>query len=81
MKFSGEKLKAQRVAKKLDQHALAELGRRRGAGITQSQISRYENGHGEPSGRNALALAAALDVGVNDLYDAEVEAPFPAEAA
>lgn len=67
MKFDGDRLRTLRARKHLDQHALAERARQHGVGITQSQISRYENGH-EPSGRNALALASALEVDVNELY-------------
>lgn len=68
MRFDGEKLKALRVSRRWDQHKLAEAAREHGrVGITQSQISRYENGQ-EPSGRNALALAGALNVEVRDLY-------------
>lgn len=67
VKFDGKQLKALRVSRKWDQHRLAEAARAFPSGITQSQISRYENGQ-EPSGRNALALAAALGVEVRDLY-------------
>jgi transcriptional regulator with XRE-family HTH domain len=67
VRFDGQRLKALRTARKWDQHRLAETARRHGVGITQSQVSRYENGQ-EPSGRNALALAAALEVDVADFY-------------
>jgi transcriptional regulator with XRE-family HTH domain len=60
-------LKTLRVSRKWDQHRLAEAARAFPSGITQSQISRYENGQ-EPSGRNALALAKALGVSVESLY-------------
>lgn len=68
MRFSGDTLKRLRLERRWDQHRLAEAARSHGVGITQSQISRYENDH-EPSGRNALALASALGVRVEDLYD------------
>lgn len=67
MNFDGARLKQLRVGRKWDQHRLAEAARSHGVGITQSQISRYENGQ-EPSGRNLLALASALDVDASDLY-------------
>lgn len=67
MRFNGRKLKALRGSRKWDQHTLAEAARKHATGVTQSQISRYENGQ-EPSGRNALALASALGVDVRDLY-------------
>jgi transcriptional regulator with XRE-family HTH domain len=72
MKFNGSKLKVLREARKWDQHRLAEAARSYGTGITQSQISRYENGK-EPSGRNAVALAAALDTTVADLYTDDID--------
>jgi transcriptional regulator with XRE-family HTH domain len=84
VRFDGEQLKSLRLGRRLDQHALAERARQSGVGVTQSQISRYENGH-EPSGRNALALASALGVDVTDLYrdsrnggedDEEADAPL-----
>lgn len=68
VRFDGEKLKALRDSRKWDQHRAAEAARSYGVGITQSQISRYENGIQEPTGRNALALAAAFDVDVRELY-------------
>lgn len=61
-------MKALREGRKWDQHRLAEAARAQGVGVTQSQISRYENGK-EPNGRNALALASALGVDVRDLYE------------
>lgn len=67
MRFDGDKLKALRDARKWDQHRLAEAARSHGAGITQSTISRYEHGQ-EPSGRNIVALAAALEVDPRELY-------------
>lgn len=67
VRFDGERLKTLRVSRKWDQHRLAEAARAFPSGITQSQISRYENGQ-EPSGRNALALAKALGVSVESLY-------------
>lgn len=72
VRFAGEKLKALRGSRKWDQHKLAEAARSHGVGINQSQISRYENGQ-EPSGRNALALAAALGVDVRELYGDDPE--------
>lgn len=67
MRFDGGKLRALRTAKKWDQHRLAEAARQHQTGITQGAISKYENGM-EPNGRNALALALALDVEVNELF-------------
>lgn len=67
MRFDGTRLKALRTAKKWDQHRLAEAARAHGVGITQSQVSRYENGQ-EPSARNALALASALTVDVREFF-------------
>lgn len=67
VRFDGGQLKRLRLERKWDQHRLAEAARAHGVGITQSQISRYENDH-EPSGRNALALATALGVDVRELY-------------
>lgn len=85
MNFDGARLKALRTSRKWDQHKLAEAARAHGVGITQSQISRYENGQ-EPSGRNLLALASALDVEATELYggdeDEEVSSlPVGAEQA
>lgn len=73
MQFDGAALKALRASRKWDQHRLAEAARAHGVGITQSQVSRYENGQ-EPSGRNALALASALEVDVRELYGADEQA-------
>lgn len=73
MNFDGAHLKQLRLGRRWDQHQLAERARRFGVGITQSQISRYENGH-EPAGRNALALANALEVRVEDLYKRDAAA-------
>ena len=67
VRFDGRKLKALRGSRSWDQHKLADAARTHGVGITQSQVSRYENGQ-EPGGRNALALAKALDVKVEELY-------------
>lgn len=79
MRFDGEKLKALRSSRRWDQHRAAEECRRHGVGITQSQISRYENGQ-EPSGRNTLALAAAFGVEPRDLYSADAEEEEPVMA-
>lgn len=68
MKFDGEKLRKLRTDRKWDQHRLAEAARAHGVGITQSQISRYENGQ-EPSGRNLVAVAQALGVEPRELLD------------
>lgn len=67
MRFAGTKLKQLRDERKWDQHTLAEKARAHGVGITQASVSRYENGK-EPSGLNALAMARALNVDVNELY-------------
>lgn len=79
VRFDGVKLRELRRGRKWDQHRLAEEARKRATGITQSQISRYENGQ-EPSGRNAVALASALGVTVESLYasgDADDEESDP----
>lgn len=67
VRFDGDRLRALRTARKWDQHRLAEAARTHGVGITQSQVSRYENGQ-EPAARNAMALAAALQVDVADFF-------------
>lgn len=82
VRFDGGKLKELRSDRKWDQHRLAEAARSHGVGITQSQVSRYENGQ-EPSGRNVMALAAALGIEVKDLYgepDAEAASMTAATA-
>lgn len=76
VRFDGEKLRELRLARKWGQHELAEQARRYCTGITQASISRYENGM-EPSGRNALALARALGVGVTALYRNGVDSDEP----
>jgi transcriptional regulator with XRE-family HTH domain len=81
MRFDGNHMKALREGQHLDQHALAQKARDLGTGVTQSQISRYENGHAEPSGRIVFALASALGVSVGDLYAAGEDAPFQGRAA
>lgn len=68
MKWDGSRLRALRVARKWDQHRLAENARSHGVGVTQSQVSRYENGQ-EPSARNALALASALNVSPGEFFN------------
>lgn len=73
MRFDGQRLKQLRLERCWDQHRLAEEARKHSTGITQSQISRYESGHQEPSGRNALALARALGVEVAELYASDVD--------
>ena len=73
MQFAGSRLRSLRLERRLDQHTLAERARSYGVGVTQSQISRYENGQ-EPSGRNALALASALVVDVIELYEDDRDA-------
>lgn len=68
MRFSGKKLRELRQARKLDQTSLSHLARKFASGMTQAQVSRYENGQ-QPSGHNAIALAAALEVDVRELYE------------
>lgn len=80
MRFDGSRLRELRLERCWDQHRLAEEARRHAVGVTQSQISRYENGH-EPSGRNAMALAHALNVDVVDLYGGAPEADDEDEEA
>lgn len=72
VRFNGDRLEELRLDRKWDQHRLAEEARQFGVGVTQSQISRYENGQ-EPSGRNALALAGALAVDMRELYVADAD--------
>lgn len=72
VRFDGKKLKALRESRSWDQHRLAETARTLGTGITQSQISRYENGQ-QPGGHNAMAIAKALGVPVDELYDSEAD--------
>lgn len=82
VRFDGTKLKTLRDARTWDQHRLAEAARAHGVGVTQSQISRYENGQ-QPSGRNAMAIAAALGVEPRELYgepDAEAASMTSASA-
>jgi transcriptional regulator with XRE-family HTH domain len=74
VRFDGGRLRDLRTARKWDQHRLAEAARGYGVGVTQSQVSRYENGQ-EPSGRNVVALASALNVDVRELYDANGSGP------
>lgn len=83
VRFDGNRLKELRGQRKFDQHRLAEAARAHGVGMTQSQVSRYENGQ-EPSGRSAIALAKALGVKPEALYgdDADEEdslAPLAAD--
>lgn len=66
MRFDGAKLKDLRVARKFDQQRLASA-----IGANQSQISRYEHGKSQPSGRVAIAIAKTLGVAVTDFYSLE----------
>lgn len=70
VRFDGQRLKELRLERRWDQHRLASEARKHSTGITQPQISRYENVDKpvEPSGRNALALARALGIEVTELY-------------
>jgi transcriptional regulator with XRE-family HTH domain len=74
VRFNGDRLEELRLDRKWDQHELAQRARAYGVGITQSQVSRYENGQ-EPSGRNAMALAGALEVDARELYAGSPEDP------
>lgn len=66
MRFDGNKLRDLRKARSWDQHRLAEAARQHQTGITQGAISRYENGM-EPTTRNAMAIAVALEVDLSAL--------------
>lgn len=60
----GENIKKYRKLKKMKQTDLAEI-----TGITQNNISRYENGKVVPSTRNLAMIADALAVDLSDLID------------
>ena len=70
-------LEALRRARGLSQRALAET-----AGITRQAVGAIESGRMQPSVGIALALAAALDTSVEDLFGARRERrPLPARVA
>jgi len=56
MNVFGERLHSLRELKALSQDRLAEI-----TGISQNQISRYERGINDPTGKALVALARALD--------------------
>lgn len=60
----GENIKKYRKLKKMKQTDLAEV-----TGITQNNISRYENGKIIPSTKNLALIASALGVDFSDLID------------
>lgn len=80
MRFDGAKLKQLRETRCWDQHTLAEHARQHGASLNQSTVSRSENGK-EPSGRNVVALAAALGIEPRELYDSDDDAEAASMAA
>lgn len=73
MRFRGDRLQKLRVSRKFDQHRLAEAVRKQGVSMTQSKVSRIENGK-EPSGSAAIAFAKTLGVTLEELYDEDEEA-------
>jgi putative molybdopterin biosynthesis protein len=66
----GTRLRLARQARGLTQQQLARM-----AGIVRQTISMIESGLSEPSLRNAMALARALDVEVEDLFEPASSAP------
>lgn len=70
-KFSPKKLRSFREHQKLTQELLAEL-----CGVDTTTISGWEKGKWEPSLQSALALAAALNVSVEDLCDIDTEIDY-----
>lgn len=67
--FSGERMKSARMRVGLTQRALADA-----LGLTQPQISRYENNYDEPGRGISRAIAAQLNVSEAYLYG-EVKMP------
>ena len=65
-KFSSDKLRSLREHQKLTQETLAEL-----CEVDATTISGWEKGKWEPSLQNALSLARALHVSVQELTDKE----------
>ena len=64
MKSFGENLKYERKVAGLTQKQLAEK-----MGIKQQQLSRWEKDKIEPAVSSIVAIAKALDVDFNDLFD------------
>ena len=64
MKTFGENLKYERKVSGLTQKQLAEK-----MGIKQQQLSRWEKDKIEPAVSSIVAIAKALDVDFNDLFD------------
>lgn len=64
MKTFGENLKYERHNAGLTQKQLADK-----MGITQQQLSRWERGDIEPAVTSIVAIAHALDVSYDDLFD------------
>lgn len=56
MSIVGERIRERRKNQQMNQQDLSER-----TGLTQSQISRYENGDNEPTGDALVALADALN--------------------
>src|SRR5689334_22087945 len=56
MSIVGERIRERRKNQLMNQQDLSER-----TGLTQSQISRYENGDNEPTGEALIALADTLD--------------------
>jgi transcriptional regulator with XRE-family HTH domain len=57
MSTIGERIKERRKSQQMNQHDLSQR-----TGISQAQISRYENGENEPTGDALIALADTLDI-------------------
>lgn len=68
MRFDGKRLAALRTARKMGQHELAQAARQHGSGVTQSGVSKHENGK-QPSARNVMAYALALGIQPSDLFE------------
>lgn len=62
--FSGKRLRLARERMGLHQQHLADL-----TGMTQPQLSRYENGHAVPSVHTFKVLISALGCTASDLLD------------
>lgn len=70
--FSGSRLRQLRQARRLTQHDLASALRTSGFGTTQTTISRWEDGQ-QPQSAVLPSLAAALGVGISDLFGGDDE--------
>jgi transcriptional regulator with XRE-family HTH domain len=64
MTFDSKSLKLVRVLRGIRQRDVAEA-----VGVTELQISRFEQGRRQPSTQTVVKLAAALGVEVSDLME------------